>query len=248
MEAAPWASSAFQRCRCMGSAATTVGARTPAWHRWTSISTPPRRWSAQSCRRCSPSAAAALCGLGGIAVPGPVLAVAAVGGAIAGFVAPDLGLRRRADERRREFTVALRRLPRPGGDQPRRRAWAPRLRSSKPPGSGDSWVFHTLRRTIDVAQIDGTTIWTGCAASATSLSVPAVVELAASVALAGSEGAKVRNTIAVKADGLRAAELADAESRAQAATERMAIPTAMLLFGFVLLIGFPAVITVLGGL
>ena len=46
----------------------------------------------------------------------------------------------------------------------------------------------------------------------------------------------------------RAIELAEAESEAQAATERMAIPTAMLLFGFVLLIGFPAVITVLGGL
>ena len=52
----------------------------------------------------------------------------------------------------------------------------------------------------------------------------------------------------MKADTLRAVELAEAESAAQAATERMAIPTAMLLFGFVLLIGFPAVITVLGGL
>lgn len=191
--------------------------------------------------------AAAVCELGGIAVPGPVLAVAAIGGAMAGFVAPDLGLRRRAVERRREFTLAfgayldLVAISLAGG-------MGTEAALTEAARIGDSWVFHTLRRTIDVAQIDGTTIWTGLGRIGDELQVPAVVELSASVALAGTEGAKVRHTIAVKADGLRAAELAEAESRAQAATERMAIPTAMLLFGFVLLIGFPAVITVLGGL
>lgn len=78
--------------------------------------------------------------------------------------------------------------------------------------------------------------------------MPALGELAASVALAGSEGARVRASIAVKADTLRSLELAAAETEAQEATERMAIPTAMLLFGFVLLVGFPAVMTVLGGM
>jgi tight adherence protein C len=193
------------------------------------------------------AAAAAVCGLGGLAVPGPVIAVAALGGAAAGFVAPDVGLRRRAVERRREFTLAfgayldLVAISLAGG-------MGTEAALTEAARVGDSWVFQMLRRAIEVAQIDGTTIWAGLGRLGGDLQVPAVVELAATVALAGNEGAKVRQTIAVKADGLRAAELADAESRAHAATERMAIPTAMLLFGFVLLIGFPAVITVLGGL
>ena len=79
------------------------------------------------------------------------------------------------------------------------------------------------------------------------LRVPALVELSASIALAGSEGAKVRSSIATKADTLRATELAEAETEAQAATERMAIPTVMLLLGFVLLVGYPAVAAVING-
>jgi Flp pilus assembly protein TadB len=190
---------------------------------------------------------AAVCALGGVTIPTPVLVVATLAGMAAGFVGPDLTVRRRATERRHEFSVAfgayldLVAISLAGG-------MGTEAALTEAARVGDSWVFHTLRRTIDVAQIDGTTIWEGLRGLGDDLNVPAVIELASSVALAGSEGAKVRNTISVKADGLRTAELAAAESRAQAATERMAIPTAMLLFGFVLLIGFPAVITVLDGL
>jgi len=190
---------------------------------------------------------AAVCALGGVTIPTPVLVVATLAGMAAGFVGPDLTLHRRATERRHEFTVAfgayldLVAISLAGG-------MGTEAALTEAARVGESWVFHTLRRTIDVAQIDGTTIWEGLRGLGDDLNVPAVIELASSVALAGSEGAKVRNTISVKADGLRTAELAAAESRAQAATERMAIPTAMLLFGFVLLIGFPAVITVLDGL
>ena len=101
---------------------------------------------------------------------------------------------------------------------------------------------------MDTAQIEGSTLWATLARLGDDLGIPALGELAASVALAGNEGAKVRASIAVKADTLRAVELAEAETEAQAATERMVVPTAMLLFGFVILIGYPAVVTVLGGL
>ena len=192
-------------------------------------------------------AIAALFLLTGVTVPAGLLAVAAVVSVVVGFVAPDLNLRKAADERRREFALAfgsyldLVAISLAGGMGTE----AALVEAAR---VGDSWAFGLLRRAVDVAQIDGATVWSTFARLGEDLRVPALVELAASVALAGNEGAKVRHSIAVKADTLRAVELAEAESEAQAATERMAIPTAMLLFGFVLLIGFPAVITVLGGL
>jgi len=185
--------------------------------------------------------------LSGVTVPVALLTVGAAVGAVIGFHAPDLTLRRAAEERRREFALAfgsyldLVAISLAGGMGTE----AALVEAAR---VGDSWSFRLLRRAVDVAQIDGATVWSTFARLGDGLRVPALVELAASVALAGSEGAKVRASIAVKADTLRAVELADAESQAQAATERMAIPTAMLLFGFVLLIGFPAVMTVLGGL
>ena len=43
-------------------------------------------------------------------------------------------------------------------------------------------------------------------------------------------------------------QLADAEGAAQAATERMSLPLVLLFGGFILLIGYPAIVHVLLGL
>jgi tight adherence protein C len=66
-------------------------------------------------------------------------------------------------------------------------------------------------------------------------------ELAASVALAGAQGARIRRSLAAKADALRAHQVAECETSAEAATERMTIPIAVLLFGFLTFIAYPAV-------
>jgi tight adherence protein C len=185
--------------------------------------------------------------LAGVNAPLGLLSVAAIVGAVIGFIAPDMGLRNRATQRRRQFALAfgsyldLVAISLAGGMGTE----AALVEAAR---VGDAWPFQMLRRAVDIAQIDGVTVWSSLARLGEELNVPALGELAASVALAGNEGAKVRASIAAKADALRAIELAAAESEAQAATERMAIPTAMLLFGFVLLIGFPAVMTVLGGM
>jgi uncharacterized membrane protein len=72
--------------------------------------------------------------------------------------------------------------------------------------------------------------------------------LAASVSLAGSEGAKIRASLAAKAHALRARQLADAEAHAQSATERMSLPVVLLFGAFLLFLGYPATVNVLGGL
>jgi Flp pilus assembly protein TadB len=184
--------------------------------------------------------------LSGVAVPTGALIAGALLGGGAGFLTPDLRLRRSAKDKRREFSLAfgsyldLVAISLAGGMGTE----AALVEAAR---IGDSWAFRLLRHAIDAAQIDGETVWAAYARLGEELGVSVLVELAASVALAGSEGAKVRSSIATKADTLRAVELAQAETEAMAATETMAVPTAMLLFGFVLLIGFPAVVTVLGG-
>ncbi len=189
----------------------------------------------------------AVLALGGVVLPiGGMIGLAIAAGVI-GFFAPDLKLRTDASRRRRDFAIAfgsyldLVAISLAGGMGTE----AALVESSR---IGDSWSFRLIRRAVDVAQIQGNTIWHALGQLGDELRVPALVELSASIALAGNEGAKVRASIATKADSLRTAELAEAETEAQAATERMAIPTVMLLLGFVLLVGYPAVAAVLGGI
>ena len=80
------------------------------------------------------------------------------------------------------------------------------------------------------------------------LGVAELGELAASVGLAGSEGAKVRASLAAKAASLRSHQLAEAETTAQAATEKMSLPVVLLFAGFLCFIGYPAIERVLAGL
>src|SRR6185437_9587860 len=82
----------------------------------------------------------------------------------------------------------------------------------------------------------------------TELGLPELGELAASITLAGTEGARVKSSLAAKAAALRTRQLADAEGAAQAATERMSLPLVLLFAGFILLIGYPAIVHVLLGL
>jgi tight adherence protein C len=187
----------------------------------------------------------AVLAIGGVAPPvGGMFGLAMVA-AVIGFFGPDLKLRSDAARRRRDFAVAfgsyldLVSISLAGGMGTE----AALVEAAR---VGDSWSFRLIRRDVDVAQIQGDTIWHALGQLGEELRVPALVELSASIALAGNEGAKVRTSIATKADSLRAAELAEAETEAQEATERMAIPTVMLLLGFVLLVGYPAVAAVLG--
>jgi hypothetical protein len=98
------------------------------------------------------------------------------------------------------------------------------------------------------AKLTRTTPWSTLGQLGTELGVHQLSELAASVSLAGTEGARVRASLAAKAAALRTRELTDAEGDAQAATERMSLPVVVLFGGFLIFIGFPALASVLGGL
>lgn len=174
------------------------------------------------------------------------LAVSVLFGA-GGFFLPDIHLRREAERRRSAFRHALsaylnliRVLLAGGAGVDGALSFAV--------GVGKGWAFDQLRHALVTAKLTRTTPWSALRQLGTELSVQPLTELAASVSLAGTEGARVRASLAAKAAALRARELTLTEGEAQAATERMSVPVVVLCAGFLIFIGFPAIANVLGGL
>ena len=175
----------------------------------------------------------------------PVLVT--VGCALAGFLIPDRRVRRQAAQRRIDFRYAL-------------SAFLDLVVISLAGGAGvDSaltdaahaghgWAFTLLRRSLDVARLTRTTPWTALRQLGRDLDIPELAELAASVSLAGTEGAKVRHSLQAKASALRTRQLTEAETREAANTERLSLPVMALLFGFLSFLTYPAIDRVLTGL
>jgi len=188
-----------------------------------------------------------LLALGGAHLPLAVPLWASLVFMVAAFVLPDLGVHADANRRRRDFRHALSSfldlvvvaLAGGGGVETA-------LADAASVGSG--WSFAYLRRALDQARLARQTPWAALGRLGQELGVVELSELAASVALAGTEGAKVRASLAAKAASLRTHELAEAETADQAATERMSLPVVLLFAGFLLFLGFPAVQKVLTGL
>ena len=192
-------------------------------------------------------ALSALPALGGAAMPLVVPLWAALIFMVAGFVVPDLGVHGDASRRRRDFRRALSSfldlvvisLAGGGGVE---------TALNDAAGVGHGWAFVALRRALDQARLARDTPWSGLERLGHELGVTELSELAASVALAGTEGAKVRASLAAKAATLRTHALAEAETADQATTERMSLPVVLLFAGFLFFLGFPAVERVLTGL
>jgi Flp pilus assembly protein TadB len=176
----------------------------------------------------------------GIGPPLGISAVLSLATASAGFVLPDLLLRDEADRRRRAFRHALSSyldlvnvlLAGGAGIETALHAAA---------DAGDGWGYQTIRSELRRARLTGRSPWDTFTDLSTRLGVPELAELAASVSLAGSHGARIRASLAAKADTLRGHQIAETESAAEAATERMTVPVAVLLFGFLVFIAYPAV-------
>lgn len=173
--------------------------------------------------------------------------VAALGLAVAGFVVTDLEVRAKAARARADFRGALSAfldlvwITLAGGA-----GVEVALLAAAEVGRGPA--FTQLRRALDAAQLTRTTPWSTLRRLGEELDIPELAELAASISLAGIEGAKIRTSLAAKAKALRTHLVADAEADAQAATERMALPVTLLFLGFLGFIAYPAVTQVLNGL
>ena len=181
--------------------------------------------------------------LAGLPVAELVLVVLVAAAAAAGFAFPDLRLREEAERQRQAFRHALSAyldlvnviLAGGGGIDTALHAAA---------DAGDGPAFAQIRHALARARLTGRSPWHILAELGQRLDVNELGELAASVSLAGTHGARIRQSLAAKADALRGHQQAEIESAAESATERMTIPVAVLLFGFLVFIAYPALIQI----
>ncbi|MGH3681188.1 MAG: type II secretion system F family protein [Natronosporangium sp.] len=113
---------------------------------------------------------------------------------------------------------------------------------------GDGWAHQQLRQALRTARTTRVPLWGTLADLGRAAGVSELTELASAVALAGHEGAKIRATLGARATALRQRQAAETETAAAAATERMTLPSVLLLAAFMVAIGYPAVATILTGL
>lgn len=113
---------------------------------------------------------------------------------------------------------------------------------------GDSPTFVNLRTALAKSRLARVPIPTVLAELAERTDSTDLRETAASLHLAGTEGARIKEALAAKASVMRARRLAEAQARAEAATERTGVPIMLMFFAFLVTISFPAVTNVLIGL
>lgn len=106
--------------------------------------------------------------------------------------------------------------------------------------TGQGWAFGELQTALRTGYVRGDTPWDALARLGNDADLADLTELAAALSLAGDHGAAVRETVSSKAKAIRERLTADAEREAAAVTERMGIPATLLLLGFIVFLGFPA--------
>ncbi len=156
-----------------------------------------------------------------------------------GFVVPDLTLRTQASARRAAFRHALSSyldlvnvlLAGGAGIETSLEAAAQ---------AGDGWAFVQIRHALMRSRTLRQSPWTCFTDLGQRIDVGELAEIAASVRLAGEQGARIKASLSAKAAALRAHQMARIEADAQAATERMGLPTVLMFLGFMVLLGYPA--------
>ena len=178
--------------------------------------------------------------VGGVSASPLVGLTAGLIGAAAGFFYPDLPLAEQVEKRQQAFRHALSSyldlvtiiLAGGGGVESALQGAA---------DAGDGWAFAEIRATLRRAEFTGRTPWDLFDELGVTLGVSELRELAASVALAGGQGAKIRQSLAAKADALRARQAAAIEANAESRTEKMIVPVTVMIIGLTLFIGFGAI-------
>ncbi len=187
-----------------------------------------------------PPLLATLLDLAGVPLPWVLPAVLSLALAALFFALPSLTVRERAAKAREDFAravgayielVALERLAGAGTSQALEHAAQ----------VGQSWVFERIREELLRSRLSGTTPWDSLSELSEELGVPELGDLSDIMRLAGEEGAQVYQALRARGRSLRTGMLTREQARANAASERMVLPVAMLALCFALMIATPAV-------
>jgi Flp pilus assembly protein TadB len=173
-------------------------------------------------------------------VPPAAILVASVLMGMAGFFYPDLPLAGQVANRQRAFRHSLSSyldlvsitLAGGGGVESALVAGAE---------AGDGWVFAEFRSALRRGELTGLTPWDSFERLGEHYGIDELRELASSVALAGGQGARVRQSLVAKAEALRAQQTAEIEAMAESNTEKMVVPVSVMVLGLMVFIGRGAI-------
>jgi Flp pilus assembly protein TadB len=164
--------------------------------------------------------------------------------AAAGFFLPDVALRTEAADRRRDFRhvvgsfLDLVAMNLAGG-----RGVPEALMSAA--SISDGWAMIRIRETLTDARLHGITPWAALGELGDHLAIDELRDLAAALALVAEDGAKVRASLAARAQSMRRRDLADSEGKAQERSQSMLVAQLLLCAGFLVFLTYPAVVRVL---
>jgi tight adherence protein C len=170
------------------------------------------------------------------------IAVLAALGGIAGIALPTVELRRSAARARERFLRGL-------------SCWLELVALAQAGGMGvesaldaagrisPDGAFSRIRHAVERARHSGTTPWDEMGRLGTEIGVEELSELAASLSLAGTEGARIRSSLSAKSASLRRRQMSAAASRANSTTERLFLPSIILMVGFMVFLMYPVGVT-----
>jgi type II secretion system (T2SS) protein F len=190
-------------------------------------------------------ALAALAALAQVPVSAAVPVITSLALAAALFFVPDLVTRVNAGQCRADFRHALTSyldlvaLERGAGAGP-----TDALEGAAQIGGG--WVFARIGAALDASRQAGRPPWEGLAALAAQTGIAELSDLADIAEVAGHEGARILQTLAARAESMRAEALAATKAKAGSRSTTMVVPIALLGAGFLLLLIFPIVYRTFG--
>ena len=194
----------------------------------------------------TPTVLGAVLLLAGLPLPFGIPVLAGVIAAAALFFVPDLQVRAQADAARASMRaaagvflelVALERAADAGATEALDRAAQ----------VGASREFDRIRDALLRAELAGQPAWTGLTHLAERTGVVALGDVADIMRLSAADGAAVYTTLRARAASLRTQMLTAATAKANAASEHMIVPVALLGVAFMALLGYPAFAQILFG-
>jgi Flp pilus assembly protein TadB len=106
------------------------------------------------------------------------------------------------------------------------------------------WAAARLNRAIATARLLRVPPWHTLGQLGEQTGVLELEELAATMSLAGAEGARIRDALTARADSLRAHQGTALEAKANAATVRMTLPSVLLAIGYMAFLLYPVIATI----
>ncbi|MCL2552689.1 MAG: type II secretion system F family protein [Actinomycetia bacterium] len=108
----------------------------------------------------------------------------------------------------------------------------------------DGWALMRIRNTLTDARITGTSQWVALGRLGDELGVEELQDLSVTLGLVADDGAKVRESLASRAETMRHRELAEIEGAAGEKSQSMLVAQLLLCAGFLVFLIFPAAMRV----